>query len=136
MFWSNSPNNGNIFPLQKQILRIMADAEPRTSCRSLFKQLEILPVPCQHTPSLISFIINNQNFFLTNSSIHNINTRNKHNLHRPNANLSCFQRSTFYAGIIIFNSLPPTATIFRRDMEKFNAALRKDLHTHTLLLLC
>ena len=63
IFWSNSHNSGNIFTLQKQITRITAGAEHRTSCRSLFKQLEILPVPCQHTPSLMSFIINNQETF-------------------------------------------------------------------------
>ena len=63
IFWSNSPNSGNIFTLQKKILRIMAGAEIRTSYRSLFKQLEILPVPCQHTLSLMSFNINNQEIF-------------------------------------------------------------------------
>ena len=33
------------------------------------------------------FIINNQEFFQTNSSIHNINTRNKCHLHKPKAKL-------------------------------------------------
>jgi hypothetical protein len=34
----NSSNSGKIFALQKKIvIRIMAGAEPRTSCRSLFK---------------------------------------------------------------------------------------------------
>jgi len=32
--------------LQKHIVSIMADAQPRTSCGRLFKRLEILPVPC------------------------------------------------------------------------------------------
>ena len=61
---------------------------------SLFKQLEIQPLPCMYILSLMSFIINKQENFKTNSSKHNINTRNKHHLHRLNANLSCFQRST------------------------------------------
>jgi len=41
----NSSNSRKIFTLQKQIIRCMAGAHPRTSCRSLFKQLEILPIP-------------------------------------------------------------------------------------------
>ena len=45
-FGSNYSNSGKIFTLQKKIVRITADAQPRTSCRSIFKQLEILPVPC------------------------------------------------------------------------------------------
>jgi len=38
----------------------MDGAQHRTSCRSLFKQLEILPVPRQYMLSLMNFIINNQ----------------------------------------------------------------------------
>jgi len=63
--------------------------------------------------------------------MHSINTRNKHHLHRPNANLSCFQTSTFYASIKIFNILPPSVTILKNDRTKFKAALRKYLHTHS-----
>ena len=92
MFWGNSFNSGNIFNLQKKIIRILAGAQPRTSCRSLFKQLEIVPVPGQYILSLINFIINNREKFQTNSSIHNINTSNKHHLHRPNANLPCSKK--------------------------------------------
>jgi len=74
--------------LQKIIVRITAGAQPRT----LFKQLEILPVPCQCILSLMSFIISNQEILQINSFIHNINTRNKYHLRRPNANLSCFKK--------------------------------------------
>jgi hypothetical protein len=44
-FWGNSPNSRKIFTLQKKIIRIIIGAHPRTSCRRLFKKLEILPVP-------------------------------------------------------------------------------------------
>jgi len=37
--------------------------EPRTSCRSLFKQLGILLLPFQYIFSLMNFIINNQENF-------------------------------------------------------------------------
>jgi hypothetical protein len=84
----------------------MAGTQPRTSCRSLFK-LEILPVPCRYVLSLINLIINNHEFLQTSSSTHTINTRNKHHLHRPNANLTCFQKKYFYAGIKIVNNKPP-----------------------------
>jgi len=92
IFWGNSSNSGKIFTVQKKTVSLMTGAQARTSHRSPFKHLEILPVPCQYILSLTNFIINNQKIFQTNSSIHNINTRNKHHLHRPNANLSCFQK--------------------------------------------
>jgi len=104
--------------------QIVAGAQPRTSCRSLFKQLKNLPVPCQCTLSLRNFIINNQENFQTNSSVHSINTWRKDHLHRQNANLSCFQKSTFYVGIKIVDSWTHNLTILKKDKAKFKAALR------------
>ena len=78
----------------------------------------------------MNFIINNQESVQTNSSIYSINTINGHHLHRPHTNLSSFQKSTFYAGIKILNSLTPSVTIFENDKAKFKAAVRKYLHTH------
>ena len=131
ILWGNSSNSGKILTVQKTIVIIMAGAQPRTSRPSLFKQLEILPAPRQYILSLTSFIINYQDIFQINSSIHNINTRNKHHLHRPNANLSCFQKkSTFYAGIQIFYGLPPSVTIPKKNTAKFKETLRKYQHKH------
>jgi hypothetical protein len=38
----------------------MAGAQPKTSCTSIFKKLEIIPVPCQCTFLLMKFITNKQ----------------------------------------------------------------------------
>ena len=78
----------------------------------------------------MSLIINNQEIFQANSSIHNINTLNKHHHHRPNANLSCVQKNTFCAGIKVINSLPTSVTILKNDKAKFRTAVRKYIHTH------
>ena len=86
----NSSNSKKIFTLQKRIIRNMVDALPRTSCRRLFKKSDILTVPSQYIYTLMSFFIGNQKTFQTNSSVHSINTRNKHNFHRSIANLPCF----------------------------------------------
>jgi len=102
----NSSYSKKIFTLQKRVIRIMVGAHPRTSCRRLFKKLDILTVPSQYIFSLMSFFIGNQENIQTNSSVHNINTRNKHHFHRPIANLSYFQKSASYSGIRIFNILP------------------------------
>jgi len=56
----------------------MADAQPRTSCRSLFKQLDVILFHCKYVPSLMTYIIQNQENFKTNSSVQNLNIRNKH----------------------------------------------------------
>jgi hypothetical protein len=103
----------------------MFGAQPRTPCRSLFKKLEILPIPCQYIFSLTKFILNNQENFQTNLSIHSIDNRNKHHLLRPNANLSSFQKSSFYAGIRIFNRLPLSLINLKNEKTQFKVALRK-----------
>jgi len=54
IFLGHSSNSGKLFTLQKKFMRIMAGAQPRTSCRCLFKQLGILPVPCQYILSLMT----------------------------------------------------------------------------------
>jgi hypothetical protein len=134
-FFGNSSDSWKIFTLQKKIVRIMVGAQPRTSCKRVFKQPETLPNQFQYILSLISFIINNLDIFQTNLSTHNINMRNKHHhLHRPNANHFVFQKRTFYVGIKIFNNLPPSVTIIKNG-KALKAALTKYLHKHSFYLL-
>jgi len=109
----------------------MVGAHPRTSCRRLFKKWEILNVPSQYIYSLMSFFIGNQEKFQTKSSVHNINTRNKHHFHRPVANLSCFQKGASYSGIRIFNSLPWSITNLKNEKTSFKVALKKFLNAHS-----
>jgi hypothetical protein len=77
----------------------------------------------------MNFIVNNQET-KKNSFVHSINTMNKHDLHRPNANLSCLQKNMFYAGIRILNSLPYSLTSLKNEKAKFKLALRY-LNTHS-----
>jgi hypothetical protein len=79
----------------------------------------------------MNFIVSNQDNFHTNSSIYNSKQRNKHHLHRPNANLSHFKKSTFYAGIKVFNSLPHSLKVLKNEKAKFHLVLRKYLNIHS-----
>ena len=65
------------------------------------------------------------------SSVHNINTRNKHHLHRQVANVSCFQKGASYSGIRIFNSLPQSITNPKNEKTQFKVALKKFLNAHS-----
>ena len=54
--------------------------------------------------------------FQTNSFIHNINTSNKHHLHKPNANLPCLKKKkVLYVGIKIVSRLPPSLKTLNSD---------------------
>jgi hypothetical protein len=105
IFWSNSSDSKKVFILQKKIVRVMVGIKPQNSCRDLFKRLQILPLPCEYISSLLNLFISNQGHFQASSAVHSVNTRNKHHLHRPIANLTGFQKSTYYCGIKILNNL-------------------------------
>jgi len=61
--------------MQKRVIRIIMGYGYRESCRELFKELKILTLSSQHTFSLLLFIVNSRDHFVSNSVYHNINTR-------------------------------------------------------------
>jgi hypothetical protein len=136
--WWCRQQSSNYFPILESLTlytkfgRIMAGVELRSTGRSLFKQIEFyLFHVSTYFLSLLTFIINNQGNFQANSSAHSIYTRNKHHpIHKPNENLYCFiLKSTFYAGIKIFNSLSLSLTVNKIEHAKYRAVLRKYWNT-------
>ena len=71
----------------------------RVSCRNLFKKLHILPLTSQYMLSLLIFVVQNENLFLTNNKNHNLDTRQRNNLHLPPGNLTIYQKGGYYSGI-------------------------------------
>ena len=47
--WGGDPESIKIFRLQKKVLRLIGGTGRHASCRNLFKNLNILPLPCQYT---------------------------------------------------------------------------------------
>jgi hypothetical protein len=52
IFWGNSPYSIKIFRMQKRIIRIIPNSTKRASCRTLFKELNILPLQAQYILSM------------------------------------------------------------------------------------
>jgi len=52
------------------------------------------------------FMVQNKNLFLTINENHNLDTRQRNNLYLPQANLTIYQKGTYYSGIKFFNNLP------------------------------
>ena len=76
IFWGNRTLSMCIFKLQKRAVRIMVGAGNRDSCKKIFSQLKILPLPSQYIYSLMMFVINNMDLFAENSDIYTTVTRN------------------------------------------------------------
>jgi len=91
---------------KKKAIRIMEGCRNRVLCRNLFKILQILLLTSQYMLSLLMFVVQNKNFFLTKNENHNLDTRQRNNLNFPQANLTIYQKGAYYSGIKIFNILP------------------------------
>jgi hypothetical protein len=115
IFWGNSPNSKMIVTMWKRTVRIIGYVKSRNS----FMRLEILPLPCEYIFTLMNSTVNNQEHFQTNSAKHIVNSSNRDHLHRPIANLPCFQRSAYYSGIKIFNNLPSIMEVLRIKRHSF-----------------
>jgi hypothetical protein len=74
--------------------------------------------------SLMLFLVDNMHYFQTNSSVHDINTIYKNQLHIPSARLPDIQRGITYSAIKIFNKLLPSISRLKNDKLVFKSALR------------
>jgi hypothetical protein len=54
----------------------------------------------------MTFVLQNQEKFTSNTEVHNINTRSELKLHKPISNLRLYQKGVYYMSIRIFNKLP------------------------------
>jgi hypothetical protein len=70
IFWGISVGSKIIFQHQKRIIRIMTGCTSRTSCRPLFRSLEILTLTSQYILSLMGFLSSNLDIFVFNTSVH------------------------------------------------------------------
>jgi hypothetical protein len=102
----------------------MAGVKRRVSCRELFRKFNILPLASEFLLSLLCFIVDNMEKFQTKSDIHSINTRHKHDLHQPTANLTSYQIGAYYAGKKLFSTLPDSIKSLNHDINVFKPALK------------
>jgi len=130
IFWDNSCFSTNIFKIQKRIIRIITNTGRCDSCCQLFKQLQILPLPSQYIYPLLVFVNKNRELFLSNSEIHELNTRNNQNLHLPSTNITLVQKGVLYSGSRIYNCLPLTMKAHSNNAKRFKVTLKRYLIEH------
>jgi hypothetical protein len=67
MFWGKSSHSSVISKMQKRIIRIIMGYGYWESCREFFKELKILTLSSLYIFSLLLFIVNNRDYFVSNS---------------------------------------------------------------------
>jgi hypothetical protein len=125
IFWGNSSLGATIFRLQKKTIRIMKGYGNRDSHRDLFRKFHILPLTSQYLLSLLMFVVQHKDFFITSMDSHNLDTRQSNNLYTPQANLSVYQKGAYYSGVKIFNKLPSSITNVNGNITKFKTTLKR-----------
>jgi hypothetical protein len=106
-------------------------AKSRCFHTSLFKNSEILPLPCGYILSSINFTANNKNCIQINPYtallIQGINSI----FHRSVSDLSYSQRSTYCAGLKMCNCLSSRLESLLNEKAKFKAASRRYFNTYS-----
>ena len=126
LFWGcdNKWLNSN-FILQKRALRIMNNFPPDMSCRTQFKKMQMLTIPCIFIMACCVFRKQYPEFFSYNSDNHSYNTRNKDKVALPKHSTNILSKSTYYKCAILYDHLPKSLrnvkhlTFFRTLLKKF-----------------
>ena len=109
------------------MIRIITGSTPRTSCRVLFRELEILTLTSQYVLSLMRFLSSNLGNYKFNTSVHDKNTRHKLKLHKPSTRLSIYQKSVYYNSINVYNRLLDAIAELVTNKKFFSQQLKKYL---------
>jgi hypothetical protein len=76
--------------------------------------------------TLSMFVVQNKTFFSTNIDNHNVHETK--NVYMPQANLTIYQKRTYYSGI---NNLPMKIKKASDNLKKFKTALKHFLYTYS-----
>ena len=106
IFWGMSGHFNRLFKLQKRIVRTIVGASRLQSCRTIFKDLSLLNLPCLFIYEILLYVKNNYQNFLSNNYFHEYDTRFNMDLTTPSHNLKLFENGPTYMGIKCFNKLP------------------------------
>ena len=106
LFWGNSAEWQKVFKMQKTALRIMGNKRQTDSCRPLYKEFKILPLPGLYIYQCLNFVKSRESEFITVNSRHDYDTRHGENLLLPQHRLTLTQKSYVRIAIKLFNSLP------------------------------
>jgi hypothetical protein len=135
IFGGSSSYSHIIFLLQKKPIRAMLGYGSRISCRNIFKELGILLFVLQYLYSLLLFVLQNKALFPSNIDSHNTVTRQRQNLHLPQATLTIYQKGVYCVGIKMFNKLPSEIKSTSNNFKRLKVASRHFLITRSFYML-
>lgn len=122
IFWGNSTNSPKIFRIQKKALRIITHTKYRSSCKPLFKDLQIKTLFTEYAVKVLKFTRQNLDYYSKNEDKHKYSTRNAYKLNIIQHKTTFFGKSLYYSGIKMYNNLPKIVSDEKND-SKFNTLI-------------
>lgn len=106
--WGRAPDylTQRVFKLQKRAIRLISGVAPRESCRPLFKQLNILPLPALYIYKVLLFARKNPHYFEHCKKQHPYHTRHKDLFVYESHNSAKYERGLLYSAEQFYNNLP------------------------------
>jgi hypothetical protein len=124
IFWGNSVNIQSTFILQKRCLRIIYNMYADETLRNVFRDKYYLTLTNIYILEIASFIKQNNDCFQNKSSLKkNLRSIYKYNIHVPRPHNNVYFKSSYYAGIKVFNHLP--THIKSLNLPRFKSKLKR-----------
>jgi len=123
LFWGGAGSDltTRIFRIQKRVIRAMAGVSARTSCRQLFKELNILTLTSVYIMEVICHIKKHHQLVELNSNIHDYNTRRKTDIHTQSCSTEVYKRGVIIMGTKLYNKLPERI----KELESYKTFKKK-----------
>jgi hypothetical protein len=122
-------SNTRILRIQKIVVRPKFGVSSRTSCRQLFKELNIFTLASLYILEMICFITKYRQSVQLNSTVHTYNTRRKMDIHIQTYNMEIY-KNVINMGTKVYNKL--SGYIKEIDSYKaFKKGLKSFIFLHT-----
>ncbi|XP_063379476.1 uncharacterized protein LOC134666254 [Cydia fagiglandana] len=131
--WARAADADRVFRMQKRAVRAIVGVPDDVSCRELFKELDILPLPCEHIFQVAIFTYKHYDAFRqrgVNESRAMRSNKLAHLLVTPAHKLRKSEKSVYISGPSVYNRLPNEIKRDATSAVVFKARLRKWLLSH------
>ena len=81
ILWGGDPESIKVFRVQRKVIRVLGKVGRQVSCRNLFRDLNILPLPCLYISEMVCWIKSNMGRMISNKEVHDYYTRQKLDIH-------------------------------------------------------
>lgn len=108
VIWGHAAQSRRVFALQRRAVRIVAELGFRDCCRSAFRRLRILTLPCEYILENLLFLKRNGDQYRTHRSVHDYDTRHRDDFVTPRCRLRRCQDGPGYLAVKMFNKVPPS----------------------------